>query len=233
LPISLYYQLKEEFIKKIQSNVWPPESRIPPERELCDQYQVSRITVRKALDELEQGGYIYRKQGKGTFVKQKSINQKLSKFYSFSEELRNRGIKEEAHMISFRTTPADDRIAGFLNIPAGAMVYKIKRLRTMDEDPYGVESSYIPVSVVPDLTSNEVESMGLYNSLRKHGVYPSKAVERFKAVTLNSNTARLLKDYQGEAAICLTRMTYSNSLAIEFCESIIHGSKFEYTIELN
>jgi GntR family transcriptional regulator len=223
----------EQFLNKIRSNAWPVEFRIPPERELCEQYQVSRITVRKALDELERAGYIYRKQGKGTFVKPKAIDQKLSKFYTFKEELHKRGISETAQMLSFRTVNADERIAEALNIPANQMVYKIKRLRLMDDEPYGVEESYIPLAIVPDLTSNEVETLGLYNALRKHNVHPVRAIERFRAVTLNSNTARLLKDYQGEAAVCLTRTTYEHVQTIEFCESYIRGSRFEYTIELN
>ena len=104
-PLALYYQLKESFISNILSAVWPPDSKMPSERELCETYNVSRVTVRKALDELVQGGFIYRKQGKGTFVKRKSLEQKLSKFYSFSERSASRASRSARRCCCLKSCP--------------------------------------------------------------------------------------------------------------------------------
>lgn len=232
-PLALYYQLKESFISNILSAVWPPDSKMPSERELCDAYGVSRVTVRKALDELVQGGFIYRKQGKGTFVKQKSLEQKLSKFYSFSEEIRKQGMAERAKMLLFEEHPADSVIAAELHILPGEMVFKVKRLRTIDDTPYAVETSYLPAALLPGLTQQAIERDGLYNTMRNFGVFPVRAIERLKAVTLRATTARLLQSAAGEAAVHLTRNTFSATQSVEFCESVILGKMFSYTIELS
>jgi len=233
-PVSLYYQLKETFINNIIDKTWQPDSRIPSERELCDLYGVSRVTVRKALDELVQGGYIYRVQGKGTFVKQRSLEQKLSKFYSFSEEIKKRGMKEATTVIQFEATVGETRILEQLRLPPGSAVFKVKRLRTIDDVPYAVETSYLPTVMMPELTKDKISKNGLYNTLRESGVFPVRATETFRAVTLRRTTAAFLEAKMGDAAIYLTRKTYvSNDREVEFCESIVLGSMFSYTIELS
>ena len=88
VPVALYYQVREDLLHKIQSGQWGPDFKMPPERELCETYGVSRITVRKALDDLQNEGYLDRVQGKGTFVRRATMEKKLSKFYSFGDELR-------------------------------------------------------------------------------------------------------------------------------------------------
>ncbi|NLM86854.1 MAG: GntR family transcriptional regulator [Clostridiales bacterium] len=233
-PLSLYFQLKESIIANILNNTWPPDTMIPSENELCKMYGVSRVTVRKALDELVQDDYIFRLQGKGTFVKRKALDQKLSKFYSFSEELKKHNMNEEAQVISFEILTAEERIQEQLNLKNDKRVIRVKRVRSVMDRPYGLESSFIPYSLIPGLTREKVSSDGLYNSLREAGLYPVRARETFKAVTLHNPIAKLLKAKTGDAAIYLTRNAYlHHNVPIEFCESIILGSVFSYTIELS
>lgn len=80
-----YIQIKEEILRKILSKEWPDGSQIPVEAEFCEIYGASRITVRKALEELQAAGYLEKQQGRGTFVRCKPVEQRLYKFYSFSE----------------------------------------------------------------------------------------------------------------------------------------------------
>lgn len=233
-PLSLYFQLKESIIANILNNTWPPDSKIPSENELCSMYGVSRVTVRKALDELVQDDYIVRRQGKGTFVKRKALDQHLSKFYSFSEELKKRNLHEIASILSFEVLTAEDRIQAHLHLGTDKRVFRIKRIRSLEEEPYALESSFIPYSLASGLTAEKVGNTGLYNSLREFGLDPVYATETFKAVTLHARTAKLLKAKTGDAGIYLTRNTYMQQrVPIEFCESIILGSVFSYTIELS
>ncbi|MGI6214824.1 MAG: GntR family transcriptional regulator [Christensenellales bacterium] len=233
-PLSLYFQLKESIIAKILNGTWPPGTQIPSENELCSIYGVSRITVRKALDELEQDDYIVRKQGKGTFVKRKALEQKLSKFYSFSEELKKHNLKELTSILSFEVLVAEERIQKNLRLDSDKRVLRIKRIRSLTDFPYALESSFIPYRLASQMTREQVETKGLYNSLRKLNLDPVFATETFKAVILHARTAKLLKAKTGDAAIYLTRNTYMQQrVPIEFCESIILGSIFSYTIELS
>ena len=232
LPFSLYYQLMEQLLHKIRSSIWPAEFRIPPERELCEQYQVSRITVRKALDELSRAGYIYRKQGKGTFVKPRAIDQKLSKYYSMVDGQQHLGQVETARLLQFDVVPADAVLAESLSILPDQMAFHMKCLRMMDGEPYGLEESYLPVMIAPDLTRQEVEDKGIYNSLRVRGIYPERSVERFKPIILDKQAATWLEEHPGEAAMQMTRITYDHGRIIEFCLGIIRGSRFMYSIEI-
>lgn len=146
-PLALYFQLKESIIANILNNTWPPDSKIPSENELCSMYGVSRVTVRRALDELVQDGYIVKLQGKGTFVKRKALDQRLSKFYSFSEELKKRNLHEVASILSFEVLVAEDRIQKHLRLNEDKRVFRIKRIRSMADEPYALESSFIPYSL--------------------------------------------------------------------------------------
>lgn len=232
VPIALYYQLKEELRRKILSGEWKEGSKLPSEKDICEIFGVSRTTVRKAVDELEAEGYLVKKQGRGTFVKQKSIAQKLHKFYSFSEELKSLGIKETAKMVIFKEILPEAYIKKALQLSAEERVFWIKRVRYMDEQAYTVENSYIPVKYAPDMTAELVETNGLYKTLNLFQVYPEKAVENFSAVNLSPDDARAMKLKAGEAAIYLTRTTYSGINIIEYCHSVVRGDVFQYTVEL-
>ena len=221
VPVALYYQLKESLLQKI-----------PTERELCEMYGVSRITVRKALDDLQNEDYLYRIQGKGTYVKRSSIDYRLSKFYSFNEELSRRGLKERAQMLSFSKVVPEDKVRAQLHLAEGQEVFCVKRTRYMDETPYVIEISYIPSSLCPGLCREEIETEGLYSSMRRHGVHPDHATEQFRATGLTGAEAKLLSLSPGEPAINLRRITWAGNTLVEYCNSIVRGDFFTYTVEL-
>lgn len=231
-PTALYFQLKEVLIHKILNGEWESDSLIPSERELCGLYEVSRITVRKALDDLTQSGYLSRKQGKGTYVKSALIEQKLSRFYSFSEEMKSKGINETAEILDFAIEKADQIIAEKLGLCAGDALYRIKRRRAAGVDIYALEVSYIPFNTCPNLTKNLVLQKGLYNAIKENGIFPDKANEVFGAISIIGSNADLLGVSEGEAGISLKRTTYAQSKIIEYCVSVIRGDRFVYSVEL-
>ncbi len=232
VPIALYFQLQENLTQKILSREWEPGARIPTEKELCEMYDVSRITVRKALDELEQMGYIVRRQGKGNYVSPNSMEQKLSKFYSFSEEIKRLGRQETAQLLSFEIQEATAVQAKKLGLPVGARLICVRRLRLVDLSPYGIEKSRIPERLLPNMTSAEVQKIGLYKSLNLHGLYPNHAVETLRAVNLSAADAKLLHVKANEAAVNLERVTYADGDVVELCDSLIRGDIFTYTVDL-
>ena len=234
LPVSLYYQLKEILIKKIKENQWPVNTRIPTERELCELYRVSRITVRQALDELEKEGYLYRKQGRGTFVTVPKLEQRLGSFYSFSEEIRKMGAVPVANIIEFNIMESSDRISGILEIKKGEKVYGIHRLRKADKEPFAIEVSYIPTAIAPGLERESIESDGLYNTLKiSYGIVPDEAWESFEAVLVaDEKNAGLLGVKKNSAALKIERVTRSKGGVVEYCEGLIRGDRYKYNIVL-
>src|SRR5690625_6325970 len=101
----------EKLIDKITQQEYLVDEQLPAERELCDIYSLSRITVRQALQELEREGYIYKLHGKGTFVASKSYNQKLVKLYSFTEEMHKIGKVPTTKVLSFKKISVDEQLA--------------------------------------------------------------------------------------------------------------------------
>lgn len=227
-----YAFVKEEVARKILSGEWKNNSLIPSEERLCEIFNVSRSTIRKAIDELEKEQYLTKVQGKGTFVKRGQIEQRLSKFYSFSDELRNKGMSEYARIIEFDVILADRELADHLCIIPDAKVFKITRVRNVEMGPYALETSYIPQNVVPELSEAVIEQLGLYQGMKKYGVIVETAVESFTAVNLNEYQSQLLEVELHDAAIALTRTTYSGVQVVEYCESYIRGDFFSYSVTL-
>lgn len=229
---ALYNQLKDKLREKIESGEWKEGYKIPTEKEICEMFNVSRITVRKAIEDLQEENYLVKKQGKGTFIKRSQINQSLQKFYSFSEELKGKGIEEKAEMLEFGIVIPDEHLQNIMKITTNDKVFFVKRLRLLDEKPYAIEKSYIPVKCTPELTEEIVDKNGLYNSLQAFGVHLEHATERFSAVNLRKEEAYYLNADFNEAGIKLTRRTYQGNEMVEYCSSVIRGDVFTYTVDL-
>ena len=232
-PLSLYYQLKKIIIDNIKDKVWALDSKIPTERELCDIYKVSRITVRQALKELEQEGYLYRKQGRGTFVKGQTFVQKLSTFYSFTEEIKKMGSVPTTRILSYKTIPSSKKIASKLSVEQGAEVIGIKRLRLADNEPFAVETSYLVRKYTENLKKEDVELLGLYKALSQDcSIEMSDAIETFEAMNVSEIDSEVLGVPKREAILHLDRIAYSKGIIIEYCSSIIRGDRYKYTVQL-
>ena len=233
MPPSLYEQIHQDMLNKIAAKEWVPGQRIPTEMELCEIYNVSRITIRRAMDDLVQSGHLKRLRGKGTFVAPEIIENKLVKFYSFSETLKSKGLTEEAEVLTFDLITADRFLANKLKIASPDLpVFKINRLRSVDEVPYAVETSYIPEKLVSGLTEDMVAENGLYNAMRSLGVAPDRAAETFRAVSMVGLEARLLQQDVKAPVMAIERLTFSGTVCVEYCRSIVRGDFFSYTVEL-
>ena len=158
LKTPLYLQLVNILIEKIEKNMEEHE-QILSEREICDIYDVSRTTVRQALDQLEKEGYIYKVHGKGTFVSPKRLNQDLSSFYSFTEEMKKLGKKPNSEVVGFEIVNVDEKISRIFNLNDDELVYKITRVRKADDIPMMYEITYLPYSLFAGLSKDKLETI--------------------------------------------------------------------------
>ena len=175
--LPLQYQLKQIFLEKIKKQEWKQGEKIPSEREICAQYQVSRITVREVLKDLEREGYFSRKQGKGTFVTLPKYVQKLNKFYSFREDMRKEGLKPSTTVLEFEEISCDNWLAGETGAAPGDKFFYITRLLMGGEEIYGYEISYIPGRrdlnfLSCQLSTNHCPSFGNNKKRRHYENYP-------------------------------------------------------------
>ena len=231
-PTPLWEQVHEDILRRINQNEWKSGGMIPTEMELCDMYNVSRITMRKAIEELVLMGYLIRHRGKGTFVRVSHLDRQLSKFYSFSESLKGVGINEVAEVLALEEMPASEIVAEKLEMVQGLMVYRIMRLRSVNRLPYAVETSFIPKSLFRGITAKEVTENGLYNTMRSLGVAPVSARETFCATALDGLEAKLLQLDAHSPVMRIDRVTCNGSVVVEYCRSTVRGDFFTYTVDL-
>ncbi|HET6872893.1 MAG TPA: GntR family transcriptional regulator [Sporolactobacillaceae bacterium] len=233
-PIPLYHQLKEILKEKIESRDWVPGEKIPSENELIVQYDISRNTVKKALDDLVQDGLLNRIQGKGTFVSKPKFEQSLTGFYSFSKVMKAQGLNPKDIILSVKKKAAKLSVARQLQISEGDNVIELKRLRCANDEPIILETSYIPCDLVGDLSKENLEETSLYDYMEQElGIYVTSAKEIFEPVLIRDYESFYLEVEEGFPALLLDRIAYNlEKRPVEFCRSIVRGDRCRFYTEL-
>ena len=228
----IYYQLVEILRSKIE-NEMTPNDKMLSERGICEQYGVSRTTVRLAMAELEHMGYIYKRHGKGTFVAALNKNsQNLMDSYSFTDHMKEQGKNPSTKVLSFETLESTNYFAENLGISPGEKMIKITRLRLADELPMMLERTYLPMKSFSGLTEDMVTKKPLYEIFRENYSEIIKvADEEFSAGLLSDREAQLLEVPVDSACLKLLRTTYNNdNRVIEFTLSVARSDKFVYKV---
>ena len=140
LRTPMYFRIQQSILEQIQRGLLKPGQQVPTETELAQQYQVSRITAKRALDELVRQGRAFRQQGRGTYVAQTRIRD-TSGFGSFSADMRARGHIPGARVLTFTQVEPDAEVLERLKLAPGDEIYLLKRLRLVDAEPVAVETA--------------------------------------------------------------------------------------------
>lgn len=233
--VPLYHQLKEIIIENIESNIWNPGDKIPSEHQLCEQYDVSRNTAIKAIENLVQDGILFRVQGTGTFVSKSKIEQSLSRFYSFSQVLKEKGLKPTDIILEVKIEKASAKIAKALKINKDDEVIMLQRLRCANEEPIILESSYLPKKLINDIEKIRlVGDTPLYDVLaNEFNIVVNSAKETFEPVLVRHYEEIHLGVKEGYPALLLERVAYDRQKQpVEFCKSIVRGDRCRFYTEL-
>jgi len=233
-PVPLYYQIQQIVEERIDGGQWPPGMQVPSERELCEQFQVSRITVRQALSALANQGRLTRQQGVGTFVASPRIKQRLNRLTGFTEELEARGQRPGAQVLQREVVPAPPVVARALALAPGEATVLLKRLRLADEEPLAIEIAHLPARLCPGLEEEDLENGSLYHLLgRKFDLIPARAEQQIEALACPAAEARLLGVRKGAPMLHMYRVTYSSEgKPIEHTESFYRGDRYIFHVEL-
>ncbi len=228
--LPLYFKIEKEILDSIQNDVYKAGEQLPSEAEIAQQYQVSRITAKRALDDLVNQGWAYRQQGKGTFVSQARIKE-MSGFRSFTEDILSKGLKPSSKIIKFESQIADDFIAKQLRIRQGDQIYLLQRIRQADNQPVAYETAYLPEYLFPNLLAYDL-SQSLFKVLREqYHINPVWADAEIQAASANNEIAQALGMRVGEPVLIANRLTYSETFEIvEFVVSVYCGSRFTFYI---
>ncbi|MCP4629582.1 MAG: GntR family transcriptional regulator [bacterium] len=225
----LYHQLKEIFLEKIEREELKEGDMIPSENDLQQIYDVSRATVRNAIQLLVNEGFMEKKKGRGTFVKRRKIEEHLPVLKSFTEEMV--GIDAGKKVISAKYIKPSPAVRARLNLASDERVFSLKRLMLVDGRPLGILHSYIPAKF--KLGLDEDYSKSLYRILEKNGVRLKDADQTIEASMSDKGQTRLMGQKKSFATLVIRRVAYSiNGEVVESVKGVYHGDRYRYTCRL-
>lgn len=206
---------------------------IPPERTLCQRFGVSRMTLRRALDELAREGAVERHQGRGTFVGRRKIAQQLE-MTSFSEDMRRRGFTPGSRTLSLATVSAGAPLGRRLQISPRTKVVRVRRLRLADGEPMAIETLHVPGDLVPGLTAQDLVDTSFYDLLaERYGLVIATGEQTVEPTVVNAQEAEELRVPEHSPAFLFERTSRAlDGRVVEFVRSVYRGDRYRLQVEL-
>ncbi len=230
-----YHQLYEILRQRIGEE-WQPHESIPSERELENLYNVSRTTVRQALNLLVNEGYLYREHGRGTFVARPKLQHSLHLLTSFTDDMRMRGLRPGQQLLSIEQVEPPTRIRQQLDLPSTVQeVMKIERLRLGDDEPIGLHTAFLPLSPEQSITAEELDASGsLYELLEsKFNLLLAEADETLEATIAEEHEAELLRIPVGSPLLLIERTTWAQTRRpMEVVKMLYRADRYRYTVHI-
>ena len=229
-PLPLYVQLYETLRADIYAQRLKPLERLPSEREFCERFQVSRMTVRQALIGLTRDGLIYSRVGKGTFVGEPKIDQQLRTLTGFSQEMSGRGTMPSSRVLEAKLQPVGVDLAQLVRIPVGSEIVILTRVRLADGVPLAIETVHIPHSLCPQLLRHDFSSESLYDVLeREYGYRLTRAEQTLEAALASSRDVSLLQLVPPAPVLVMERLTFTDQdILIEHVQSTYRGDRYKF-----
>lgn len=233
IPVPIYYQLQEHIKQLIESGQLQPGDMLPSEREYAKNYQISRMTVRQAITSLVNERLLYRIKGKGTFVTESKLEQNLQQLTSFTEDMKARNMRPSSRLISFTIIPADRKLAAMLAIKESEQVYEIKRVRLAEGMPMALERSYIPVDLVPGLSS-EIVQHSLYQFIEEElQIKINGGSQVIEAAIANKEEVQQLHISENAPILLIQRYSrLENQTIVEFVKSSYRADRYTFMVDL-
>lgn len=231
-----YYLIKNDIIKKVNNEDLSDHQPLPSERELIETYNVSRITVRRAIDELVKEGYAYKIKGKGSFVKGDNKKQPLNKVYSYTEEILNQGMKPYRVVLNSEVRNADVKKCKHLNLNTDEKLFVLERIYFGDDEPLCVTKTYLPYKYFASIECFDFKNNSLYTVLENfYNIKITRASQTIEACSSNAYISPLLNVSDGHPLLLFKTITYALidgvEIPFEYFESYYNTTKIKYSIE--
>ncbi|MCF4172273.1 GntR family transcriptional regulator [Vibrio sp. McD22-P3] len=214
-----YLQIADTLIEKISNGELSAGSILPTEGELQKEFDVSRVTIRKAMQLLVDKDLLFRQRGSGTYVKAPKAQHNALQLSGFVEEVSAQGKTPSSKIITFELIECNELVADKLKVSIGEEVYSIRRLRMIDDEPEVLEHTYLPVSLFPDLSIKAMRS-SKYDYIEKtKGLKIKLSRQSIKPEILNKKTADELNMDMADPVI-----------RVDSVGELESGIVFEYTV---
>ncbi len=234
LPTPAYLQLKDKLSKAIDQGRLSPGMALPSERDLADSLGLSRMTVRRAFEELVAEKQLEQRQGSGTYVLPKRVEQMIDRVLGFTEEAQNLGFKAGSELLEAKRVLADAVVAKALNLDNRTEVLSITRLRTADDEPLALQTAYL----IPELAGLSLSLLAKKGSLYKaiqeqFGVSPQGARQTVSAKLPSTEERQYLHILKDVPVLALERITLdADGRAFEFVRSSYRGDRYKMVLDL-
>ncbi|MTI48396.1 GntR family transcriptional regulator [Sporosalibacterium faouarense] len=231
--VPLYQQLKEMLQNKIEYDMKSGDA-LPTEPEIEELYQVSRMTVRRAIDELVLEGLVYKQQGKGTFVKDQKIIHNVERITSLTEEMADRNMPLETVSISIDEMVPTLRIRDMLRLSPDEKVVRIKRIRNVNNEPFTIMINYLRKKLVPGFLEKGLKGESLYKELEKrYNIVLQRAEETVEAREATELEAEILNINPWSPVLYLSRISYTGeNIPVEYTSVTTRGDRYKYKVNL-
>ncbi len=228
--IPLYAQVKQTLQEEIENRLKLGDA-LPSEPELEKRFKVSRITIRRALDELVSEGFVVRQQGRGTFVREQPIAQELPLLLSWSAQMRQMGYEPKSTNCEIELAEPTKEQATLLELAPGEQLVRIRRLRYANEEPICIMTNYIPETLVPGLATGDLLDDSLYATMAAYGVRPARAEDRVEARSASEWEVHMLQVAKWSPLLQVTRLTRdANNKPLYIAVVANRADKYVYTI---
>ncbi len=224
--IPMYLQLKDLIIKKIESNEYAPDSQIPSEQDLCMQFDISRPTVRQAISELTNSGYLYKEKGRGTFVFGRKNLIDIKNYTGFTDSILDCQAPAEKNIIDISVIESSslDILNSIFNYNTGmpiAVITYLSFINPQSKEVYSLNKSYIPLNLFPDIVNQLKDGKSSIDILRgKYPLIPDKSKSILEIIFADNNDSPLLRVQPGQPLIKLQNTLFSKSgQAVEYIYS--------------
>ena len=227
-----YHSIRDEILDLIaELNVG---DALPPERTLAPQFGVSRMTLRRAVEELVREGRLVRRHGAGTFVAEPKIAQGMA-VTSFSEDMRQRGAVPSSRTLGVDEIHAGAQLGRLLEISPGEKVVRIVRLRLADGAPMALETLHVPRSVAPDLDGDALAERSFYELLaERYGLALDGGVQTIEATVTDETESEILEVPVHSPAFLFERTSRAvDGRVVEFVRSVYRGDRYKFRVELH
>lgn len=237
-PVPLYLQLKELITKQIKEGILSPGEKLCSERELCELYSVSRITVRQALNELDKEGLIYRTHGKGTFVAQPKVEQELFQITPFQNSLLRKGLKPKTKLMEYLVLANSYNISQILNTPLVEQIVQLKLLGLDEETPMAYYSSFFPLELgqkmqrlaeQASLNGESFTTLDLYKEIPELNL--GTISQTIEASIADNFIANILAIKKGSPIFIVESIIYTDrDEPVEKKTAIYRGDKYKFSV---
>lgn len=232
--LPLYQWLANTLREQISSGEYQPGDLLPTEHQMMANFHLSSTTVRRAMRELEQGGWIFRKAGKGTFVRRPPLEENLMRLTSFAEEMKRLNLRPNYRLFCAKPVLPPDEVARRLALKPGEQVFLIERLQLADQEVIALAIGYWRMETGKALAMHDLARLPLYEILEdKLNIYLHEADEVITALAATPTISKKLGVRTGQPLLVRERTSYTSDMQpVEHTSTYYRNDRYQYKVRL-